>query len=111
MPASGVFARCKHIPRALVNQRLRTAYPLFLCLQGKGHHLRFAKKKNIKTRPGELIHLDIWGPCSIQSLGGQRFYVCLTDDASRFSWVFLLKDKSEILAKYLVVEKFLLTQF
>ncbi|OQE41636.1 hypothetical protein PENNAL_c0722G11228, partial [Penicillium nalgiovense] len=84
--------------------------PCAPCVQGKGHALPFGKNKSIRTKPGDLIHIDIWGPCSIASYGGYNYYVTFTDDASRFCWVFLLKHKSELLDKFIQIEQWLQTQ-
>ncbi|KDQ10184.1 hypothetical protein BOTBODRAFT_92601, partial [Botryobasidium botryosum FD-172 SS1] len=29
---------------------------------------------------GELIHLDLWGPAQVESLGGKKYYVSFMDD-------------------------------
>ena len=75
--------------------------PCAPCVQGKGHALPFSKNKAIRTNPGDLLHIDIWGPCSIASYRGYNYYVTFTDDASRFCWVFLIKQKSELLDKFI----------
>ena len=43
----------------------------------------------------ELIHLDIWGPFSVASVHGHRYFLTVIDDFSRHTWVFLMKNKSE----------------
>ena len=45
--------------------------------------------------PLELIHSDVWGP-AIASSGGYKYYVSFVDDYSRFSWIYLLKHKSDV---------------
>ena len=51
--------------------------------------------KNIMTtkRPLELLHMDLFGPNSYKSLGGNSFGLVIVDDFSRFTWVFFLDDK------------------
>jgi len=44
----------------------------------------------------ELIHVDIWGPYSIPSFEGHRFFLTVVDDFSRFTWIYLLKTKAEV---------------
>jgi hypothetical protein len=53
--------------------------------------------KNIMTtrRPLELLHMDLFGPNSYKSLGGNCFGLVIVDDFSRFTWVFFLDDKSQ----------------
>ena len=52
--------------------------------------------KNIMTtrRPLELFHMDLFGPNSYKSLGGNSFALVVVDDFSRFTLVFFLDDKS-----------------
>ena len=55
------------------------------------------------TRPGELIHSDICGPIKPFSLTGHLYVLTMTDDYSRFTFVYLLRSKSELPS---IVEKF-----
>lgn len=43
----------------------------------------------------ELVHADLCGPMSIDSLGGSRYFLLFVDDFSRMNWVYFLKKKSE----------------
>ena len=54
--------------------------------------------KNIMTtgRPLELLHMQLFGPNSYKSLGGNSFGLVIDDDFSRFTWVFFLDDKSQV---------------
>lgn len=45
----------------------------------------------------ELIHDDLCGPMNTESFSGNRYFFLLTDDFSRMSWVYFLKNKSEAL--------------
>lgn len=85
-------------------------YPCAPCIQGKGHSLPFGKQKDITTRPGDLIHLDVWGPVSIADHGKHHYFVTFTDDASRFCWVIPLRQRSEVLDQSILLEKFLKIQ-
>ncbi|KAK8913644.1 hypothetical protein KSP39_PZI023491 [Platanthera zijinensis] len=42
-----------------------------------------------------LLHMDIFGPISVQSLGGKSYTLVVVDDFSRFTWVFFLRKKSD----------------
>jgi len=48
----------------------------------------------------ELIHADLCGPMSIESLGGSRYFLLFTDDYSRIIWVYFLKFKSKIFENF-----------
>ena len=42
------------------------------------------------------IHFDIWGPSHVTSFGF-RYFVTFIDEFSRCTWVYLMKDRSELL--------------
>ena len=71
------------------------------CALGKQHRQPFPKKSDRKTcKPLELIHTDLCGPMSIPSVGGSRFFVLFIDDYSRYTCVYTIKHKSEVLEKF-----------
>ncbi|KAG0160747.1 hypothetical protein PDIDSM_8277 [Penicillium digitatum] len=86
-------------------------FPCAPCIKGKGHALPFGKERSIRSKPGEFIHLDVWGPISIASHGGEHYFVTFTDDATRFTWLFLLKSRSQVTEVYIQLETYLKTQF
>ena len=49
----------------------------------------------VSSVPLELVHTDVWGP-AIKSSGGFSYYVSFLDDFSKFTWVYLLKHKSDV---------------
>nr|CAN67240.1 hypothetical protein VITISV_037460 [Vitis vinifera] len=59
----------------------------------------------------ELIHSDVWGPSPVASIGGSRYFVIFIDDYSRYSWIFPMKSRSEILPIYSNFAKMVETQF
>jgi hypothetical protein len=56
----------------------------------------------------QLVHTDVCGPLPT-SIGGSRYYVSFTDDCSRFTHLYFIRQKSEVFEKFkeykLVVEK------
>ena len=36
-----------------------------------------------KVEKLELVHIDLWGPFPVTSLGGSRYYITFIDDSSR----------------------------
>ena len=61
-------------------------------------HKASCKKIEERTirEPLELLHMDLFGPVFVESLNKKKYYLVITDDCSRFSWVFFLgfKDKT-----------------
>jgi transposase InsO family protein len=48
------------------------------------------------SRPLELLHMDLFGPTTYASAGGNLYCLVIVDDFSRYTWVFFLHDKSEV---------------
>lgn len=57
------------------------------CAISKSHKLRFHSNKVIALFPFYLIHSDVW-MSSTPSTSGFRYYILLSDDYSRYSWIF-----------------------
>jgi transposase InsO family protein len=53
--------------------------------------------KNVMTttRPLELLHMDLFGPVTYLSIGGNSYGFVIVDDFSRFTWVYFFNDKSK----------------
>ena len=47
------------------------------------------------SRPLELLHLDLMGPTRTESLGGKRYIMVVVDDFTRYTWIILLRSKSD----------------
>lgn len=39
--------------------------------------------------------MDIWGPIGTESIQGRHYFLTIVDDYSRYTWVYLLKCKSD----------------
>jgi hypothetical protein len=44
----------------------------------------------------DLIHSNIWGSCSMNSMNGYKYFVTFIDYFFRVTWVYLMKNKSEV---------------
>jgi hypothetical protein len=47
------------------------------------------------SKPLELLHMDLFGPTSSKSNGGNLYCLVIVDDYSRYTWTLFLGDKSE----------------
>src|SRR4051812_14965277 len=66
------------------------------CIEGKMHETPHKVLNQITTeRCLELLHMDLFGPPSHDSLGGKKYCLVIVDDFSRYAWVFFFKYKSE----------------
>ena len=67
--------------------------PCDFCLFGKQHRVSFNIPSTRKPNILDLIYSDVCGPIDIETLGGNKYFVTLIDDASRKVWVYVLKNK------------------
>ncbi|GJV27977.1 uncharacterized mitochondrial protein-like protein [Tanacetum coccineum] len=52
-------------------------------------------KENSISLPLHLLHMDLFGPTFVKSLKKKMYCLVVTDDYSRFTWVFFLATKDE----------------
>ncbi len=69
------------------------------CQKAKSHQLPYSISSSISSHPLELIYSDVWGPAPT-SVGGKQYYVSFIDDFSKFTWIYLIKFKSEVIQKF-----------
>jgi hypothetical protein len=65
------------------------------CQKGKSHQLPYPKSTSVSTSPLDLVFSDFWGPAPT-SVGRFNYYVSFIDDYSKFTWIYLLRHKSEV---------------
>ena len=59
----------------------------------------------------DLVHMDVWGLFFVPTSVGHRYFLTLVDDATKATWLFLMKAKSEVKALIVSFYNMLLTQF
>jgi len=50
--------------------------------------------------PLDLVHSDLAGPMSLPSLGGSKYFVLFIDDYSRYTKVYSLRSKAEVISRF-----------
>ncbi|KAJ9535609.1 hypothetical protein OSB04_un001255 [Centaurea solstitialis] len=66
------------------------------CLKGKQHKSSHKSKEvNSISSPLQLIHIDLFGPTNVMSIGNKSYCLVIVNDFSRFTWVYFLKTKDE----------------
>jgi hypothetical protein len=64
---------------------------------GKQKRVRFLKvRKEKKSERLHLVHIDVWGPTHVSYVVGSRYYVTFIDDATRKTWVYCIRQKSDV---------------
>ncbi len=70
------------------------------CLMGKMTKTPFSGIMERATDLLEIIHTDVCGPMNVEARGGYRYVLTLTDDLSRYGYIYLMKHKSETFEKF-----------
>ena len=65
-------------------------YPL-----AKQKRLPFPISEHVMDCVFTLIHIDIWGPFSIPTVEGYRFFLTIVDDYILCTWLYLSRFKSD----------------
>ncbi|GKB65828.1 ribonuclease H-like domain-containing protein, partial [Tanacetum coccineum] len=85
-----------NLVRGLPSKTFKHDHSCLACRKGKQHKASCKKLEERTVRePLELLHMDLFGPVSVASLNRKKYCLVVTDDCSRFSWVFFLVYKDE----------------
>ncbi|GJZ23869.1 putative ribonuclease H-like domain-containing protein [Tanacetum coccineum] len=65
--------------------------------QKEKQHRAFCNTKKVSSisQPLQMLHIDLFGPTFVKSLMKKMYCLVVTNDFSRFSWVFFLATKDE----------------
>ncbi|KAJ8772626.1 hypothetical protein K2173_027803 [Erythroxylum novogranatense] len=81
------------------------------CQLGKLSKIPFSLSTNKSTVMFEKVHCDLWGPAPVMSFAKFKYYACLVDDYSKYSWLIPLRTKSEFFVAFKAFEQYVLRQF
>ena len=62
-------------------------------LMGKMTKTPFSGTMEQATDLLEIIHTDVCSPMSVEARGGNRYFLTITDDLSRYGYIYLMKLK------------------
>jgi hypothetical protein len=65
------------------------------CQKAKSHQLPYKKSDSVSSQLLELVFSDVWGPV-VESVGRYKYYVSFIDDFNNFTWIYLIKNKSDV---------------
>ncbi|XLU82308.1 hypothetical protein S245_005728, partial [Arachis hypogaea] len=71
-----------------------------ICPLAKMHRLHFSLNDTVYMTPLELVFVDIWGPAPVISRSGFRYYISFVDAHSKYTYIFLLTNKSQSLVAF-----------
>ncbi|GJT68201.1 putative ribonuclease H-like domain-containing protein [Tanacetum coccineum] len=85
-----------NLVRGLPSKIFQNDHTCVACQKGKQHKAS-CKAKSVSSinHTLQLLHMDLFGPTSVRSLNHKTYCLVITDDFSRFSWVFFLRTKDE----------------
>ncbi|GJY17256.1 putative ribonuclease H-like domain-containing protein [Tanacetum coccineum] len=85
-----------NLVRGLPSKLFENDQTCVACQKGK-QHIAYCKSKieNSVSLPLYLLHMDLFGPTFLKSLTKKMYCLVVTDDYSRFTWVFFLVTKDE----------------
>ncbi|GKG04314.1 putative ribonuclease H-like domain-containing protein, partial [Tanacetum coccineum] len=85
-----------NLVRGLPSKVFRCADHCVACLKGKQHKASHKSKEiNTISSPLHLLHMDLFGPTNVMSIGKRSYCLVIVDDYSRFTWTFFLRTKDE----------------
>ncbi|GJX64299.1 retrovirus-related pol polyprotein from transposon TNT 1-94 [Tanacetum coccineum] len=85
-----------NLVRGLPSKLFENNQTCVACQKGKQHRAS-CKSKTVSSisQPLHMLHMDLFGPTFVKSLMKKMYCLVVTDDYSRFSWVFFLATKDE----------------
>ncbi|GJU20016.1 putative ribonuclease H-like domain-containing protein [Tanacetum coccineum] len=85
-----------NLVRGLPSKIFDNNHTCVACHNGKQHKASCkAKLMSYISQPLQMLHMDLFGPTSVRSINHKTYCLVVTDDFSRFSWVFFLASKDE----------------
>ncbi|GJU99517.1 putative ribonuclease H-like domain-containing protein [Tanacetum coccineum] len=85
-----------NLVRGLPSKNFQNDHTCIAWQKGKQHKAPYkAKLVSSISQPLQLLHMDLFGPTSVRSINHKTYCLVITDDFSRFSWVFFLRNKDE----------------
>ncbi|GJU20095.1 putative ribonuclease H-like domain-containing protein [Tanacetum coccineum] len=85
-----------NLVRGLPSKLFENDQTCVACQKGKQHRASCkSKTENSISLPLHLLHMDLFGPTFVKSLMKKMYCLVVTNDFSRFTWVFFLATKDE----------------
>ncbi|OMO73430.1 Integrase, catalytic core [Corchorus capsularis] len=66
------------------------------CKLAKHHDLPFEVNDKTCLSAFDLVHTDVWRPSPYETMGGSKYFVVFVDDYSRYTYIYLIKARSQI---------------
>lgn len=63
--------------------------------------------KRHAQKPGQMVHVDTWGPYPIEGFDGTRYFLFITDDCTRYTWSARFDRKGQLFEVFKSLVKFI----
>ncbi|CAI7757085.1 unnamed protein product [Closterium sp. NIES-53] len=84
------------LPRSLPPLLRSLASPCLPCVEGRQRAAPHSSSFPLTTAPLQTLHMDVWGPARVPGQGGERYFLLVVDDYTRYTTVFPLQSKAEV---------------
>jgi hypothetical protein len=101
---SGLLGNKEHISKNL-------SFDCSVCKLGKSKTLSFSSHGSRAKKCFDVVHSDVWGISPVISHARYKYFVTFIDDFSRYTWVYFLRSKSEVLSVFQTFVAYVETQF
>ncbi|CAN6687056.1 unnamed protein product [Malus baccata var. baccata] len=105
------FGYLKHIVPDLFSGIEDSELKCEVCILAKSHRASFPPSMNRRSSPFALVHSDVWGPSPVSTTSGIRWFVTFVDDCTRMTWLYMLKNKSEVCDVFRLFQQMVKTQY
>nr|GEV44502.1 fructose-1,6-bisphosphatase, chloroplastic-like [Tanacetum cinerariifolium] len=86
----------ENLVRGLLSKLFENDQTCVAFQMGKQHRASYkSKTENSISLPLHLLHMELFGPTFVKSLKKKMYFLVVTDDYNRFTWVFFLATKNE----------------
>ena len=75
------------------------------------HQIPFANYQITAKAPLELVYSNLWDPAPVLSTEGYKYYIVFVDTCTRYTWLYPLKQKYDVLAIFKTLHTFAELQY
>ncbi|CAI7914679.1 unnamed protein product [Closterium sp. NIES-54] len=84
------------LPRSLPPLPPSPAPPCLPCIEGRQRAAPHSSSFPPTTAPLQTLHMDVWSPARVSRQGRERYFLLVVDDYTRYTTVFPLRSKGEV---------------
>ncbi|CAI7790748.1 unnamed protein product [Closterium sp. NIES-53] len=85
------------LPRSLPPLPPSSAPPYLPCVEGRQRAAPHSSWFPPTNAPLQTLHMDVWGPAHVSGQGRERYFLLVVKDNTRYTTVFPLRNKGEVL--------------